>query len=77
MTPAVHGTGLPRVEPGGQRAEPSSSCELLGPLDHGRCPAFWDLSLSKATVFLGVYFLSQFGKMSPAFIVPSTFMSVH
>lgn len=56
MTPDIHGTSLLRVEPGGQRAEPFSFCELLGPLDRGRCPTFWDLSLSETIVFLEVYF---------------------
>ena len=68
MTPAIDDTGLPCVEPGKQRAEPflwairsSGSWELLL------------LSLSEATMFLGVYFLLQFGKLSSAFTNPSTF----
>lgn len=70
-------TGLLCVEPGGQRAEPSSFCELVGPLDHGGVPhLLGSLFVRDHSVSWGLL-LSQFGKMSPAFMVPSTLMSVH
>lgn len=77
MTPAINGPVLLCVESGGQRAKPAPFCEQSGPLDHERCPTFWGLSLSEATVFLGVYFCYNLARchqlsQSPLLLCPFT-----